>query len=363
MIGEDEIAAVTDAIKSGWVSSMGPYISQFEEDFARYIGVDFAVAVSNGTAALHLALHALGIGHGDEVLVPDLTFVATAHAVLMTGATPVLVDVEPDTWCLDPRAVERAITRDTKAIIPVHLYGHPANMEELGRIASSISVPLIEDAAEAHGATAFGVRVGALGKAGTFSFYGNKTITTGEGGAVVTNDGDLAKRLRFLRDHGMSAERRYYHSELSFNYRLTNLQAAVGVAQLKRIASFLDRKRRVFGWYREVLGSEERIRLNAEREGYRNSYWMTSLVAESPELRTTIIESLAELGIDTRPFFVAMSDLPHLKHCKTIGAHTDTCEVSAFLSRTGMNLPSGCDLDEDTVKMIGRSIGVMLARS
>ena len=226
-IGSREIAYVTDAVQSGWVSSIGPYLERFEQAFAEYVGVTRAVAVSNGTVGLHLALYALGIGAGDEVIVPDLTFVATAHAVIQTGATPVFVDVEPDTWCMDPAAVREAITPRTRAVIPVHLYGHAADMSAINMLAEEYGLLVVEDAAEAHGAEISGQRVGGLGQVGVFSFYGNKIMTTGEGGMLTTNDSILADRLRYLKDHGMSPAERYYHTELAFNYRMTNLQAAV----------------------------------------------------------------------------------------------------------------------------------------
>ncbi len=195
IIGDREVAYVTDALRSGWVSSIGPYIDRFEGEFARYIGVKHAIAVTNGTVALHLALHAMGVGPGDEVIVPDLTFAATAHTVLQTGAVPVLVDVSPETWCIDPRAVERALTPRTKAIVPVHLFGFPADVPALSRLAASRGVRVLEDAAEAHGATLDGVKAGALGDVGAFSFYGNKLMTTGEGGMLTTNDDALGASL------------------------------------------------------------------------------------------------------------------------------------------------------------------------
>ena len=212
VIGEREIAYVTDAVKSGWVSSIGAYVDRFEESFASYLGVRHAVAVSNGTTALHLALHALGVKAGDEVIIPNLTFAATAHTVLQTGATPVFVDVEPDSWCMSPKAVERAISPQTRAIMPVHLYGHPADMGRIDVIAREHGLVLIEDAAEAHGAMIGNQKVGSLGAAGCFSFYGNKLMTTGEGGIVSTNDDGLATRLRFLKDHGMTPQVRYLHT-------------------------------------------------------------------------------------------------------------------------------------------------------
>jgi perosamine synthetase len=352
VIGEREVECVTDAVQSTWVSSIGEYIDRFEQAFAEYCGVRHAIAVSSGTGGLHLAIHGLGIGPGHEVIMPDLTFAATAHTVLQTGAEPVLVDVEPDTFCMDAAAVERAVTPRTRAILPVHLYGHPADMDALQQIANAHDLLLIEDAAEAHGATHGGKRVGSFGAAGVFSFYGNKIITTGEGGMVTTNDDDLAKRLRFLKDHGMSPERRYYHSELAFNYRMTNLQAALGVAQLERIESFIDRKREIAEWYREALTDTDAVIITGERPPCRNVYWMTcAMLADSVEASLeAVCERLKKRAIDTRPFFVPMSQLPHLSQLRAVGARGDGCPVAAHAARRGFNLPSGAGLSREEIQ-------------
>jgi perosamine synthetase len=374
IIGEREIAYVTDAVRSGWVSSIGPYIDRFEESFARYSGVKHAIAVSNGTVALHLALHAMGVGPGDEVIVPDLTFAATAHTVLQTGAVPVLADVDAETWCLDPRAVERAITPRTKVIVPVHLFGHPADMPALNAIARPRGIKVLEDAAEAHGASisvgeAEPRKVGALGDIGSFSFYGNKLMTTGEGGMLTTDDDALARRCRFLKDHGMSPERRYFHTELAFNYRMTNLQAALGVAQLEQLEAFIEKKRRIMSLYREALAGVRGITLNPEATGTRNVFWMVSVVLgdEITRSRDEVAARLKARGVDSRPFFVPMSALPHLARCTTVNAsgapHDGAasgpkpragdagagCPVSARLSARGLNLPSGCGLTDAEV--------------
>jgi len=243
-ITQKEISYVTDAVKSGWVSSLGYYIFEFEKKFAEFIGTKYALTTSNGTTALHLTLASLGIKEGDEVIIPDLTFVATANAVAYTGAKPIIVDVEEDIWCIDPDSIRKSITPKTKAIIPVHLYGHSADMDEIIKISNEYGLHVIEDAAEAHGAEYKGKKVGSLGKCGVFSFYGNKIITTGEGGMITTDDEKLYERAKFLRDHAMNKEKRYWHSEIGFNYRITNLQAALGLAQLERIEEFLDKRGR-----------------------------------------------------------------------------------------------------------------------
>jgi perosamine synthetase len=365
IIGEREIAYVTDAVRSGWVSSIGPYIDRFEEAFARYIGVRHAIAVSNGTVALHLALHAMGIGPGDEVIVPDLTFAATVHTVLQVGAVPVLCDVLPDTWCLDPVAVERALTGRTKAIIPVHLFGQPADVPALRALAEPRGIKLLEDAAEAHGASRGGVKVGAQGAIGAFSFYGNKLMTTGEGGALTTDDDALAARCRFLKDHGMTPGRRYHHTELAFNYRMTNLQAALGLAQLEQLEDFIAKKRQVMDWYREDLASVPGVTLNPAMpaEDGRSVYWMISVVlGEQLRLsRDEVMARLRERGVDTRPFFVPMSALPHLGAARTVGAGGERCPVAARLSARGLNLPSGCALPREDVARVARALAEVLA--
>lgn len=358
VIGELEIECVTDAIRSGWVSSIGPYIEKFESAFGQYIGVKHAIAVSNGTVALHLALHALGIGPGDEVIIPDLTFASTAHAVLQTGASPVLVDVERDTWCMDPRAVERALSAKTRAIMPVHLFGHPADMAAISKIAVARKLFVIEDAAEAHGAEVKGRRVGSLSNVGAFSFYGNKVITTGEGGMLTTNDDELASRLRFLKDHGMSKERRYFHTELAFNYRLTNLQAALGYAQMTQIEDFIQKKRQMFEWYREGLSGIDGLKLNVERPGYRNIFWMVGLIIDDALAitRDALSVELRKAAIDTRPFFVPMSQLPHLAELRQVGAAVDQCPISRDLSHSGLSLPSGCSMSSGQISRVVAAI-------
>lgn len=346
-ITEKEIHYVMDAVKSGWVSSLGKYIDEFEQKFAEFVGTRYAVAVSNGTVALHLALVSLGIKEGDEVIVPDLTFVATANAVRYTGAKPVFADVDTETWCIDPEDVKKKITSKTKAIIPVHLYGHPADMDEINKIAKEYGLYVIEDAAEAHGAEYKGKKVGSLSDVGIFSFYGNKIITTGEGGMLTTNDEKLYEKAKFLRDHAMSKEKRYWHTEIGFNYRMTNIQAALGVAQLERIDELINKKRQIFQWYKEFLSDIEGIRLNPEKEWAKNVFWMVCLVLEKDFglSRDELMLKLKEKGIDTRPFFYPISSMPmYGGNCKN--------KNSKYLSQRGMNLPSGVSLTKEDIMYI-----------
>ena len=249
----------------------------FEEKFASYCGTKYAVAASNGTTALHLVLVSLGIKADDEIIIPDLTFIATGNAVKYIGAKVITVDVDEDTLCISPEAIRKAISSKTKAIIPVHLNGHPANMEEINKIAKENNLFVVEDAAEAHGAEFNGQKVGSLSNAGIFSFYGNKIITSGEGGMITTNSKELYKKMRYLRDHAMSKDKKYWHTEVGFNYRMTNLQAALGVAQFERIDEILLKRKELFEYYQERLKNVQGIKLNYKASWAKNVYWLISI--------------------------------------------------------------------------------------
>jgi perosamine synthetase len=304
------------------------------------------VSTSNGTTALHLALVTVGIGPGDEVLVPDLTFVATANVVRYTGATPVLVDADPRTWTMDPADARRKVTARTRAVIPVHLYGHPVDLDPLLELARAHGLRVVEDAAEAHGARYKGRRVGALGDVGAFSFYGNKIITTGEGGMLVTNDPALAERAAFLRDHAMDRTRRYYHPEIGFNYRMTNIQAAIGCAQLEQAEAILDRRKSIAAAYQTGLADLPGLTPPPAEPWAENVYWMYSVLVEpTPSLdRDAVREGLRARGVDSRPFFVPIHELPPYRN-------TAPFPVASRLAQTGINLPSGTGL---TAEQIGR---------
>jgi perosamine synthetase len=330
---------VLDCVDSGWISSLGQYVERFERDFAAFCEARHGVATSNGTTALHLALVTLGIGPGDEVLVPDLTFVSTANVVRYTGATPVLVDVDLRTWGMDPADARRKLTPRTRAIIPVHLYGHPVDMDSLLALAAAHGLEVVEDAAEAHGARHRGRRVGALGKIGAFSFYGNKIITTGEGGMVVTNDPALAERAAFLRDHAMDPRRRYYHPEVGFNYRMTNIQAAIGCAQLEQADPILPRRKEIAAAYQAGLAGIAGLTPPPAQPWAENVYWMYSVLVE-PAFgadREAVRAGLRERGIDSRPFFVPLHELPPYRQDAPF-------PVTTALAAKGINLPSGTGL-------------------
>jgi perosamine synthetase len=355
-ISEEDVQSVTRVAAEGWISSAGPEVQWFETDFAEYIGCSHAVSTMNGTAALHLGLAALGIGKGDEVIVPDLTFVASAAAVVATGATPVFADVSPADWNLTVHEVLRRRSAKTKAVLVVHLYGNPADCPAIAQAVPDLI--MIEDAAEACGATHSGRKAGSFGIAGAFSFYGNKIITTGEGGMVVVDSEELAERMRFLRGHAMHPQRRYYHPELGVNYRMTALQAAVGRSQLQRIETILARKRRIARWYAERLADLGEIKTHPQMEDdAQGVYWMYSILLQDFETRERVMHALADEQIETRPFFLPMSTLPPFRH-----SVPEPLPVSLDLSRRGLNLPSGPTLTEKEIDRICDCITVALRR-
>ena len=353
VLGEEELANVVEAVRSGWISSLGAFIPEFERTFAAFCGAAHGIAVANGTMALHLALVAAGVRSGDEVLVPSLTFVATPNAVTYCGARPVFVDSSPETWQLDARALEAKLTPRTKAIMPVHLYGHPCDMDPILELAERHGLAVVEDAAEAHGAEYRGRRVGALGRIGCFLFYGNKVITTGEGGMCVTNDAALAEHLRLLRDHGMDPKRPYWHEVIGYNYRMTNLQAAVGVAQVKRLPGFIDKKRQIARWYEKSLAplaQAGRVRLHVEAPWAKSVFWMYSvLLADTRVPLNEVRRALAERGVDTRPFF-------HPAHVLPPYATGERLPVAEDLAGRGLNLPSSIGLEQDQVERVAQAL-------
>jgi perosamine synthetase len=346
---------VLDCLDTGWISGSGKYVDDFERGFAAFCGVAHAVSVSNGTAGLHVALLALGVGPGDEVIVPDLTYVASANAVTYCGAKPVLADVDSITWTLDPQDVARKISPATKAIMPVHLYGHPADIDPILELASAHNLHVVEDAAEAHGAEYKGQRVGGLGDVGVFSFFGNKIITTGEGGMITTNDKVLADKIRLLKGQGMDAARRYWFPVVGYNYRMTNIQAAIGLAQLERIEWFIERKREVAALYDEALRSLPVITPH-EAIWAKSVYWLYSICLPEEFDRDRIMTRLLELGIETRPFFHPMHHLPPYYQRDD----DSTFSVSTSLAARGINLPSSALLTRDDIAYITTALRACL---
>ncbi|MEP6900120.1 MAG: DegT/DnrJ/EryC1/StrS family aminotransferase [Actinomycetota bacterium] len=345
---------VEDCMESGWISSAGKYVELFEKGFAEFCGVKQAVACCNGTVALHLALVALGVEPGDEVIVPTLTFVATPNAVTYCGAKPVFVDSEMETWNLDPAQVEAKITSRTKGIIAVHLYGHPAQMKKLKEIAARHKLFLLEDAAEAHGAVCDGQTVGSIGDIAAFSFYANKIITTGEGGMIVTNNGALADKVRLLRGQGMDPNRRYWHPIIGYNYRMMNLAAAIGLAQLEKINEQLAVRVKIAKAYRERLLKLPGIIPQPEQSWAYHAHWMFSIVLK-PDLwpsRDKVIEELSKQGVETRPvFYPAHTFPPYLKF-----SGGETFPVAESLSAGGISLPTWTGLTEDEIDYVCRAL-------
>jgi perosamine synthetase len=352
---------VLDCLETNWISSIGKYIEQFEEAFASFCGVKHAVSCCNGTAALHVALLAMGVGPGDEVIVPTLTFVATANSVTYCGARPVMVDSEPETWNIDPTKLKKRITSRTKGIIAVHLYGHPANMDPILGIAKKHNLFVLEDAAEAHGAEYKKIKVGSLGDIAVFSFYGNKIITTGEGGMVVTNDPTIADGVRRLKGQGMDPDRRYWFPTIGYNYRMSNIAAAIGLAQLEKVDYHMARRREIADHYIKELAQTPGISIQPEKDWARNVYWMTSAVLEEnlPITRDDLMTGLAEAGIETRPFFYPMHALPMYQ--KDVDGVS--FPVADRLAKNGLNLPSSATLSHKDVSYVCSQIIRILGRN
>ncbi len=343
-----EFRSVMDAFISSWISSKGPYVKKFEDEFRGFVGARHGIAVSNGTVALHLALVALDVGPGDEVIVPDLTFAATINAVLYCGATPVIVDIDRDTWSMTLDIVERACTPRTKAIIPVHLYGRPAEIGPIATFARQRGIAVIEDCAEAHGATYRGRMVGQFGDVACFSFYANKIVTTGEGGMCLTNSDELAQTLCLLRDHGMTPGRSYWHERVGYNYRITNLQAAIGQSQLWRIKHTLERNHRIAELYRAALHDIPGVRFPpAMPEEYRPVVWL-ACVQVPAEKRLAIMAAAHDAKVEMRAFFHPLSALPPYEK------YARDCPNSADLSATGISLPTSRAIDEQIVERVAR---------
>lgn len=339
-------------IDEGWISSEGPFVKEFEKRFSSYLGSQHGIAVCNGTVALETALFATGITKGDEVIMPTFTIISCASAALRLGATPVLVDSEPDTWNMDVTQIEEKITDRTKAIMPVHIYGHPVDMDPVMELAEKYDLKVIEDAAEVHGALYKGKKAGAIGDGGSFSFYANKIITTGEGGMVVTDDEKTAERARSYRNLCFKPGRRFYHTELGENFRMTNLQAAVGVAQLEQIDRFIEIKRSMAKKYSEGLVGIPEIKLPMEMPGVKNVYWMYAieLAEESGFDADRLAAHLAGMGIATRPFFLGLHEQPVFHD---MGLFIDErYPVAERIARQGLYLPSGLTITDEQISAV-----------
>jgi perosamine synthetase len=337
-LGKKSKTFVDECFDTKWISSRGHFIKDFETAYAQFIGTRHAVAVSNGTTALHLSLLGYGIGEGDEVIVPDLTFAATINAVLHARATPVIVDVDPQTWNISVDGIKSVLSKRSKAILPVHLYGYPAAMQEIMKVASENGLIVIEDAAEAHGAAYRNKIVGSIGQCGTFSFYGNKIITTGEGGMITLNDDSVDEKMRLLRDHGMNKNDRYHYDIVGYNYRMTNPQAALGLAQLAEVKDILAYRDKIARWYVERLQSVPGVELRKEGSDVRSVNWLFTCLVND---RDSIMKELEALHIESRPMFIPLHEMDIYRDYRTSSYRNSTA-----ISLRGISLPTYFDMPE-----------------
>lgn len=354
-ITQKEIDYVTDAVTNAWYGNANIYHERFEKAFASYVGTKFAMALPTCTSALHLSLLALGVSEGDEVIVPDATWIASSAPISYVGAIPVFADIDPQTWCLSAESFEACITSRTKVVIPVDLYGGMPNMDAICAIARRHNIAIIEDAAEALGAEYNGKRAGSFGDTGVFSFHGSKTVTTGEGGMLVTDREDLFKRIQVLRDHGRQpGDRMFWNTEVAYKYKMSSMQAALGLAQLERIDELIQRKREQFEWYKQELADMDGITLNTEPVGSLNTYWMVTIVLD-PKLglnKTQLMERLSLHGIDTRPFFHPLSSIPAYKDSEQAHIARQRNKVVYGISPYAVNLPSALRLSKEEIKVV-----------
>jgi perosamine synthetase len=356
LLTEADFASVLDALKSGWISGAGPHIEAFESRWAAYCGRKHGIALANGTVALQVAVALLDLQPGDEVIMPTFTIISCALPVVLAGGIPVLVDSDPHTWTMDVTQIEKRIGKRTRAIMPVHMYGHPVDMNPLLDLAQKYDLQIIEDAAEAHGAEYRGKRAGSFGASSCFSFYANKLLTTGEGGMLLTDDDSLAARARSLRNLGFQPGRRFLHTELGFNFRLTNMQAALGLPQVDRMDDIVARKRRMGQAYTERLSEVAGIELQVQQPWAKSVYWMYGLVLrEDTGLDATVFaKRLSASGVETRPFFLGMHEQPVLRERGLFEA--ESYPVAERIARQGLYLPSGLGLQESQIDRVCHAV-------
>jgi perosamine synthetase len=368
-LAQQELEYVTECVRTGWISSAGRFIEEFEEKWATYCGRRYGIAVNNGTVALQVAGACLGLKPGDEVIIPTFTIISCALAVVYNSGVPVLVDCDPRTWCMDVDQVKHKITERTRAIMPVHIYGHPVDMDPILDLAERHNLAIVEDAAEVHGAEYLSGRstmhpawrrCGSFGMLSCFSFYANKLITTGEGGMVLTDDAKLAEKARSLRNLCFQADRRFYHEELGFNFRLTNLQAALGVAQVQRIEEIVSRKRRMSEEYNRRLAGIRGLQLPVEEPWARNVYWMYGVVLseETGMDAAAFTQKLKQRGIETRPFFLGLHEQP-VFHRRGLFVH-EQYPITERIARQGLYLPSGLALTSEQISEVCQAVNEVL---
>lgn len=354
-ITKKEIDYVVDAVTYAWYDRSKMYHDRFEEAFANYIGSRYAIALPSCTSAIHLSLLALGIGPGDEVIVPETTWIASAAPITYVGATPIFADVDLRTWCLSDVSFKKWITKKTKAVIPVDLYGNMPDMDAIRDVAKLHGIAVIEDAAQAIGSEYKGAKAGCFGDTGVFSFHGSKTLTTGEGGMLVTDREDIYRRVLFLCDHGRTpGDKMFFNAEVGYKYKMSNMQAALGLAQLERIEELVAQKRKVFAWYLEELAQIEGVVLNYEAPNTRNTYWMTTVIFDERfgSTKGHFMDLMSRQNIDCRPFFHPLSSLPAFKHLEQACQAAQHNHLSYRISPYGLNLPSGLNMTKETVKYV-----------
>ncbi len=364
-ITEKEIDYVADAVSNAWYSNANIYNDRFERAFADYLGVNQAISLPSCTSAIHLSLLALGVGSGDEVIVPDVTWIASAAPITYVGATPVFADIDRKTWCLSAESFEQNITPRTKAVILVDLYGNMPDVNAILEVAKQYDIKIIEDAAEAIDSEYKGRKAGSFGDTGVFSFHGTKTLTTGEGGLLATNSEDIYHRVLFLRDHGQKpGDKMFYNVEVAYKYKMSSLQAALGLAQLERIEELVTCKRKIFSWYKERLSGIDGLTLNYEAAGTTNSYWMTTVVLDKQFgiEKEHLIEMMSKHNIDCRPFFYPLSALPAYKTAAGSQQAQNRNQVSYEISPYGINLPSALNLTEEKVNYVCHVLSDILSR-
>lgn len=360
-----EIDYVTDAVTNAWYGDANVYHARFEAAFAEYVGRRFAVALPSCTSAIHLALLALGVGPGDEVVVPETTWIATAAPIRYVGATPVFADVEPDTWCLSADSLAECVTDRTRAVIPVDLYGGLPDWDAVREVAARHGIAVVEDAAQAVGSEYHGIQAGSFGAASVFSFHGSKTLTTGEGGMLLTDDEALYGRVQFLRDHGRHpGDTSFFNTQVAYKYKMSSMQAALGLAQLERVEELVARKREIFSWYAAALAGEDGLTLNAEPAGTKNSYWMVTALWD-PALgleKESVVARMRELGADCRPFFHPLSALPAFAGTEEAERARGRNRVSHDLGARGINLPSAPGMTREKVEIVCTALRAVLVR-
>lgn len=363
-ITQREIDYVTDAVTRAWYGNANIYHERFEPAFAAYVGRRYAISLPSCTAAIHLALAALGVGPGDEVIVPEATWIASSAPISYVGATPIFADIDERTWCLSPQAFEDCVTPRTRAVIPVDLYGNIPDMDAILEVAKRHGIAVIEDAAEAIGSEYKGRRAGSFGDASVFSFHGSKTLTTGEGGMLLTDDDDLRARALFLRDHGRKpGDKMFFNYEVAFKYKMSSMQAALGLAQLERIDELLAQKRRIFGWYEENLRDEKGVGLNYSAPESSNIYWMVTAVLD-PALglkKEELMRIMDEQNIDCRPFFFPLSSIPAYRDSEEARVARARNHTAYRVTPYGINLPSGLNLTESDVVRVCAALKTAVA--